>query len=188
MFRSRWRAVVAWNKFENRTKLFVDPIPMGERFTMLERNPGACRKLEGGHEIAAEIHALVFSITTLNLLMQFLLHLTLQDTSPSRLIETSSFQNVCRIDPVVMATAHDMFLEVESELELVDGDLRKSEISPTMAQDSNEVCKQGMRLTLLYVALYTPGPAAPFTILPSDICWRLSGSAMRDRSEPIGVQ
>lgn len=149
---------------------------MGECFTMLERNPGAYRKLEGGHEIAAEVHALVFSITTLNLLMQFLLHLTLQDTSPSRLIETSSFQNVCRIDPVVMATAHDMFLEVGSELELVDGDLRMSAIS--MAQDSNEVRKQGMRLTLLYVALYTPGPAAPFTILPSDICWRLSGSAI----------
>jgi hypothetical protein len=69
MLRSRWRAVIAWDKFEYRTKLFVDPIPMSERFTVLERNPGACTKLESCHEIAAEVFALIFSITTLNLLM-----------------------------------------------------------------------------------------------------------------------
>lgn len=63
-----------------------------------------------------------------------------------------------------------MFLEIGSELELVDGDLRKSAISPNMAQDPSEASKQGMRLTLLYVALYTPGPAVPLTILSSDIC------------------
>jgi hypothetical protein len=55
VLRGRRRAVVAWNKFKYGTQLFVDSISMSERFTMLERNPGACKKLEGGHGIAAEI-------------------------------------------------------------------------------------------------------------------------------------
>jgi hypothetical protein len=42
---------------------------MSKRLAMLKRNPGACRKLEGGDEVAAGIYALVFPITTLNLLM-----------------------------------------------------------------------------------------------------------------------
>jgi hypothetical protein len=42
---------------------------MSKRFTMLERNPGACKKLESVDEVAVGIYALVFPITTLNLLM-----------------------------------------------------------------------------------------------------------------------
>ena len=44
------------------------------------------------------------------------------------------------------------------------------------------------QLTLLYVALYTPGPAVPFTILPSDSCWRVAGRAKRDRYEALNMQ
>jgi hypothetical protein len=124
MLRSRWGAVVARDKFEDGAKLLIDAIPMSERFSMFKRNPGACNKSESCHEIAFELYALIFSITTLNLLMSLLLYLPLQDTSSGRLIKTSGFQDVCRINPVVMATAHNMFLEIGTELKFVDGYLR----------------------------------------------------------------
>lgn len=50
-----------------------------------------------------------FSITTLNLLMVSLLHITLEDTGSSRLIEASSLKDMGSVDPVVGLTSHDMF-------------------------------------------------------------------------------
>lgn len=49
--------------------------------------------------------------------MYVLLYLALEDTGPRRLVEACGFQNVCRIDPVVVTPTHDMFLEVGSKLE-----------------------------------------------------------------------
>jgi len=69
MLWSWWRAVIAWDKFKYRTKFFVDSISMGQCFAMLKRNPSAYKKLEGDDEIGTKIYTLVFSITTLNLLM-----------------------------------------------------------------------------------------------------------------------
>jgi hypothetical protein len=40
---------------------------------------------------------------------------------------------VCGIDPVIFATAHDMFLQVGAELEFVDGDLLASQGSAVSA-------------------------------------------------------
>jgi hypothetical protein len=82
-----------------------------------------------------------------------------------------------------------MFLEIGSELELIDRNLKLSaKLTHSGEKDSAEANKQGMQLTLLYVALYTPGPAVPLTILPSDICWSLSGSAIRDRPAALDIQ
>jgi len=81
-----------------------------------------------------------------------------------------------------------MFLEIGSELELIDRNLKLSaELTRSSEKDSDEASKQGMRLTLLYVALYTPGPAVPLTILPSDICCSLSGSAIRYRPAALDI-
>lgn len=51
---------------------------------------------------------LVFSVTTLDLLMNPFLHFSLEDARPSRLVEVGNFQNVGRVNPVIGATAHNM--------------------------------------------------------------------------------
>lgn len=66
---------------------------------------------------------LVFPVTALNLFMDVFLDLTLEDACSGRLVEAGGFQDVCRIDPFIMATAHNMLFQVGPELELVDGDL-----------------------------------------------------------------
>lgn len=52
---------------------------------------------------------LIFSIATLNLLVLVLLYVSLQNSGSSRFVETSGFQNMGRIDPVIVSPAHDMF-------------------------------------------------------------------------------
>jgi hypothetical protein len=70
--------------------------------------------------IVAEVFTLVFSITALNLLVSVFLNFALEDTGPGRLIEACSLQDMCRIDPVIVSSAHNMFLEIGAELVLVD--------------------------------------------------------------------
>lgn len=67
---------------------------------------------------------LVFSVSSLNLFVNVLLHLAFQDSCPGRLVEAGGFQDVSCVDPVVVAPAHDMFLEIMAELVFPDGDLR----------------------------------------------------------------
>lgn len=62
---------------------------------------------------------LVFSITTLNLLVNILLYVSFEDPSPSWLVKASSLQDVCRIDPIVLPSSHDMFLHITAKLEFV---------------------------------------------------------------------
>lgn len=150
-----WGAVVAWDKFEYRTKFFVDAIPMGERFSMLKRNPSACNKSKNCHDIVSGLCALIFPITALNLLMQLFLHLPLQDSSPRWLVKACSLQNMRRINPIIMATTHNMFLEIGSELVFVDGYLTPSVVCARTlgAAELSETGDQSKKLTLLYVAL-----------------------------------
>ena len=63
---------------------------------------------------------MVFSITALDLLMDPFLHLSFEDACPGRLVEVGNFQDMCRIDPVIGATAHDM---VPFDVKLVYGHL-----------------------------------------------------------------
>lgn len=67
---------------------------------------------------------LILPVSSLDLLMGILLHLSLQDARSCGLVEAGGLQDVCGVDPVVLATSHDMFLEVGSELILVHGDLQ----------------------------------------------------------------
>jgi len=64
------------------------------------------------------VRTLILSVAALDLLMHVLLYLTLEDPGSRRLVEACSLQDVCRVDPVIVAPAHDMFLKVGSELEL----------------------------------------------------------------------
>jgi hypothetical protein len=50
---------------------------------------------------------LVFAIASLDLLVEFLLDLSLKDSSSRRFVEARSFQDVGRIDPVICSTAHN---------------------------------------------------------------------------------
>lgn len=76
-------------------------------------------------EAAVEkIHlTLIFAISTLNFLMDVLLHISFQDSGSRRLVKAGSFQDVSCIDPIIVPSSHNMFFEVASELEFVNGDL-----------------------------------------------------------------
>ena len=71
------------------------------------------------------VATLIFSVSSLNLLVNVLLHITLQNAGSCGFVEACSFENVCRVDPIVMSPSHNMFLEVLAELVLVYGDLRR---------------------------------------------------------------
>jgi hypothetical protein len=66
---------------------------------------------------------LIFSIATLDLLMEVFLYLALEDASARRLVKAGGLQDVCRVDPVVMAAAHYMLLKVGPKLEFPHRDL-----------------------------------------------------------------
>lgn len=65
--------------------------------------------------------------------MHVLLHLTLEDSRSGGLVKAGSFEDVGGINPVVLATAHDMFFQVGAELILPDGYLQEEgQASATM--------------------------------------------------------
>ena len=51
--------------------------------------------------------------------MHIFLDLAFKDSSSRGLVEAGSLEDMRRIDPVVVATAHDMFLQICSKLVLV---------------------------------------------------------------------
>jgi hypothetical protein len=65
---------------------------------------------------------LVFSVSTLYLLVYTLLHLALEDSSPARFIVFGDFQYMGSVDPVVCSASHTM---IALAIELVDRDLGK---------------------------------------------------------------
>ena len=65
---------------------------------------------------------LVFSVSTLYLLVYTLLYLALKDSSPTRFIVFGNFQDVGSVDPVVCSASHAM---IALAIELVNRDLRK---------------------------------------------------------------
>lgn len=70
---------------------------------------------------------LIFPVATLDLLVDVLLHLALEDARAGGLVKAGSLEDMCRIDPVILATAHDMFFQVGAELVLIDRDLQATE-------------------------------------------------------------
>lgn len=65
------------------------------------------------------MRTLVFAVATLDLLVCRLLHIPFEDTSTCWLIETSGFQNMCRIDPIVVPPSHNMLFQIVSKLEFI---------------------------------------------------------------------
>ena len=66
------------------------------------------------------IHTLILSVTSLDLLMHTLLDFPLQNSSPSRLVIFGYFEDMCRVDPVVRPSAHDVIVV---DIELIDGNI-----------------------------------------------------------------
>jgi hypothetical protein len=95
---------------------------------------------------------LILSVTALDLLVHVLLHLTLENAGSGGLVEASCLQDVCRVDPVILAAAHDMFFEVGAELEFVDGNLQGSVLLRSIKQRDKDEGLLSVH-TLLYVAL-----------------------------------
>lgn len=78
-----------------------------------------------------ELQTLVFSVATLNFLVDVLLHISLENSSSSWFIETSSLQDMCRIDPVIRSPSHNMLLKLSTELKLVYGNLEQCLLANT---------------------------------------------------------
>jgi hypothetical protein len=102
VFGSRRRTPVAGGVVEDWPQLVEDSVALGQAATFGQRDP--C--------------ALVFSIATLDLFVGSLLDFPLEDACAGGLVEVGDFENVCCVDPVVGAAAHDM---VALDVELVDG-------------------------------------------------------------------
>jgi len=65
---------------------------------------------------------LIFSVSTLYLLVDTLLYLALKDSSPAWFVVFGNFQDMGSVDPVVCSASHTM---VALTIELIDRDLRK---------------------------------------------------------------
>lgn len=48
--------------------------------------------------------------------MGVFLYLALQDSRSSGLVEAGSLEDMCSVDPVIVATAHYMLLEIDTKL------------------------------------------------------------------------
>lgn len=94
---------------EDESESVVDVVSAGELFSRFQGDP--C--------------ALVFAISTLNLLVDVLLDLALEDASAGRFIEASTLEDMSGIDPIVYFAAHHMFLELRAKLVLIDGNLSR---------------------------------------------------------------
>lgn len=105
MFRRRRWTTVAGYVVEDGSHLVQHTVALSKVAPLLERDP--C--------------PLVLSISALHLLMHTFLDFALQDTGAGGLVVVGNFQNVCRIDPVVSATAHDM---VTVDVALINRNLR----------------------------------------------------------------
>lgn len=82
---------------------------------------------EGGRGEARR--TLVLSISTLNLLVDVFLHFALQDSGARGLVESGGFEDMCRIDPVVVSPSHYMLFEICSELEFPYRNLPEKRVS-----------------------------------------------------------
>jgi len=101
----RWRRTpVTRLVVEDWSQFVEDSVALGQAATFGQRDP--C--------------ALVFSIATLYFFMCSFLDFSLEDACAGWLVEIGDFENVCCVDPVVGAAAHDM---VALDVELVDGNI-----------------------------------------------------------------
>ena len=64
---------------------------------------------------------LILAVSALNFLMDTFLYLSLQDPRSLWLVVIGYFENVCCIDPTVLAASHDM---AATNIEFKDGDLQ----------------------------------------------------------------
>jgi hypothetical protein len=80
---------------------------------------------------------LIFSISTLNLLVYAFLDLSLQYPCSRGLVEPGCFQDVRSIDPVIGPTAHDV--DSRPDIEFVDGYLERSELVCAGSERGNKI-------------------------------------------------
>lgn len=110
MLGGRWRTNIARCELKYGAELLVDIAAPGKSFALLERNPGTYfQSVSSLASKRRDRRTLVFSIPTLDLLMQFLLNLAFENSCASGFVEASGFQDMCRINPVIMASAHNCY-------------------------------------------------------------------------------
>jgi hypothetical protein len=83
-------------------------------------NPISLARVRVAFNSTSCIYTLVFSVSTLHLLVHTLLHLALEDPSPTGFIIFRDLQDVSSVDPVVGSASHTV---VALAIEFVDGHL-----------------------------------------------------------------
>jgi hypothetical protein len=107
MLRGRWGAKLARGKLEDGSELLIDIVSLCQSFTLFKWDPCACRSQRLSPRSEFFWRTLVFTISTLDLLVCLLLNLSLEDSRSGWLIETGGLEDVCRIDPIVSTAAHN---------------------------------------------------------------------------------
>ena len=111
MFRSRRWTPVSGHILEDRAKAVIYTILYRKVFALWQWDPGSyTARLSAPDRLCKTwvLSTLVFSIPALHLLVDALLHFSLENSCPRGLVIIGHFQDVRRIDPVVGASAHDM--------------------------------------------------------------------------------
>src|SRR5690242_20537804 len=94
----------------------------GKSLTSLQGYPRSCM-FSIVYELFGEGSTLIFAIAALDLLMHIFLNVSFENSCSSRLIESSGFEDMCSVDPVVMPPSHYMFFEICAKLVFIDGNL-----------------------------------------------------------------
>lgn len=107
----RW-TLVTRNEIEDGQQDSQDPIPLCQITSTLQWYPGSCPwslsvAVRNGRGSRA-VPTLVLSISSLNLLMNPLLHFPLQDPGSRRFVEVGDLEDMCGIDPVIRPPPHHL--------------------------------------------------------------------------------
>lgn len=119
-----WRRLVAWHEVKDGPHLVQHVVALGKLSAFGKRYPCSCQLSDLSHApFICDLVSLtlIFSVSTLDLLVYTLLHLALEDAGPARLVVVRDFQDVGSIDPVVGSASHTV---VTFAIELIDGDLQ----------------------------------------------------------------
>ncbi len=123
----RW-ASVPWYKIEDWSEGLKDFVAPSKLSAIWQRYPSPLITVSEavGQKSENEL-TLVFSVTTLDLLMNPFLNLSLQNPSSRRLVRTGDFEDMRGIDPVVRASSHYIVnLSSNSNDVLINWDLTQS--------------------------------------------------------------
>lgn len=115
----RW-ADRARNEIKERSQLAEDAIAFCKHSSFVQRDPSTWVVMRKALEERRLKPTLILSVTPLDLFMDTFLNLSFQYPCPSGLVVVCYFENMRCVDPIILATAHDM---IPAHIEFIHWDL-----------------------------------------------------------------